>query len=228
MLPTSKIASDIQPGLPVDVARFRLSAYADEGEYPDEQGIFTSRILRAVEVVESMTRLSLKRATYTCEWQELPYAPRSPRDNPLTFPGLHGSITSFEMLDKDGVATAMPADQWRALPASEIGSIRIVPASGRWQGQVGDYYYGYGYDCDYSAAGLDAPAGYRVVGTAGCLPETYEMPGPFFEGTALVFQYLWMTQPESLAVGEEPDVEVAGRGRQCMIESCRRDSPPPT
>lgn len=188
MLPDSKIASDITVSVPVDIARFRFSAYADEDEYPDVQGSFTSRIERAVEVVESMTRLSLKRATYTCEWERLPEAPRSERDNPLTFPGLHGEVTAFEALDGEGNATAMDTDLWRALPASEIGSIRIVPtaATGRWPMQQ-----------------MDGPVRYRVTGTAGCDPSGRRcLPGPFFEGTALIFRYLWATEPESMTAAK--------------------------
>ena len=199
MLPTSKQASDITVKVPVDIARFRLAAYADPGEFPATGGLFESRIEDAIDVVESMTRLSLKRATYTCEWQQLPEAPRSERDNPLTFPGLYASVTSFERIDEDGQATAIPADQWRALPPSEIGSVRIVPASGRWQGHAGDCY---SYGIGSGSVSDTVPAGYRVTGLAGCKPGQYDMPGPFFQGIALIFRYLWMTEPESMAAAE--------------------------
>ena len=200
MIPRSKIASDITVAVPVDIALFRISAYADESEYPDEGGLFTSRVERAVEVVESMTRLSLKRATYTCEWDALPEAPRADRDRPLTFPGFWaGDVTEVSKIAQDGTATPIDASLWTALPATEIGSVEIVPSdgSGRWRTvdpEIASYSYsGYG---GYRTTGEDAPRGYRVVGTAGCdLTAGQSMPGPFFEGLAHVFRYLWMTEP---------------------------------
>ena len=193
MLPNSKTASDITVAVPVDIARFRFSAYVDEDQYRDTAGVFTSRVERAVEIVESMTMLSLKRATYTCEWSELPYSPRAERDRPLTFPGLHGSVTSFEWVESDGTGTPIAADLWRVLPPTEIGSARVVPAdpSGRWAA----------IERIETGSGIP-PRGYRVTGAAGCDLSANPMPGPFFEGLAHVFRWLWMTEPESMKAAE--------------------------
>ena len=60
MLPASKVASDTTVAVPVDIARFRFSAYVDEDQYRDDAGMFTHRVERAIEIVEEMTRLSLE------------------------------------------------------------------------------------------------------------------------------------------------------------------------
>ena len=196
MIPDSKTASDITVAIPVDIARFRFAAYADESDYPDEGGMFTARIESAIEIVESMTRLSIKRATYTAEWRELPLASRDDRDRPLTFPGFWaGDVTELSKIAQDGTATPIDASLWTALPATEIGSLRIVPAngSGRWK-EVDPQLGMYGRYSDG-----EAPRGYRVVGTAGCdLTAARALPGPFFEGLAHVFRYLWMTEPTEM------------------------------
>ena len=193
MLPPSKIASDVTAPVPADVAQLRFAAYIDEGVYPDEAG-FLTRVERSVDAVETMTRMSLRRATYTCEWPELPEAPRADRDRPLTFPGLNGSVTSFEWVEADGTGTPIAADLWTTLPPTEAGSVRVVPTDpgGRWTA----------IERIERGSGIP-PRGYRVVGTAGCdTSGAYPMHGDFFEGLALILRHRWLTLPEAQKAAE--------------------------
>ena len=99
------------------------------------------------------------------------------------------TVTAFERVGSDGAATAIDPGLWTALPHTEIGSTRIVPvdARGRWRTVDPDAY-----------RSDERPRGYRVTGTAGCDLAGNPIPGPFFEGLAHVFRWLWMTEPASM------------------------------
>ena len=185
MAPDYKTASDVTVAVPVDIARFRFSAYASEDDYPDivdgVDGLFASRVESAVDMLESMTGLSLKRATYACEWKELPVGARSGISYPLTFPGFHATVDRFERVTADGTAVAL--DGWRRSPGTEVGSVLVEREDGDWSM----------YDAP------EGTVGWRVTGTAGCELATNKLPGNFFEGLALGFRYLWMNEPEAMA-----------------------------
>ena len=192
MRPDSTTASNITVATPVDIARFRFAAYADESEYPDAQdgltGLFTDRLERAVEVVESMTGLALKRGTYAREWRSFPRSERGDRDLPMTYQGFHAAVSAVEWIAADGTATALDADTWTQLPASEVGSVEIVPRQRRW-------------DCPEGYDPVEA-RGIRVTGTAGCDLTGHPLPGKFFEALALVFRHLWLGDKASMANAE--------------------------
>ena len=135
MLPDSKTASDITVAVPVDIARFRFSAYVDEDQYRDDAGMFTHRVERAIEIVEEMTRLSLKRANLRLRVAGLAGSAASGSGQAADLSGDVVYSDRFRAHRSDGTATAIDTSLWTALPHTEIGSTRIVPvdARGRWR-----------------------------------------------------------------------------------------------